>query len=306
MQQILANHARTRRPDGCHHGAFAIPGLRSRVAILREKARSRVGCRCLRIIDWRNRYPHCIDKDAKRSAWIWLSVRVIGSLIIPFMGFAFVTVKARLPPRRGIFWIPSAYKNTKYILLIVSLFFIFIGMFTPLFYLPTYAVAQGMSPSLAGYLLAILNAASTFGRIIPGILANRYGRLNIFSIGEIVAGIVIFCMSSASSDAVLIVYAIVFGFVSGTIISSASAALSLFSENLQDVGTYMGIGMSISAPGGLIGPPVNGALVKTYGGFFEVSMFSGTMCVLGGCIALAAKVTNSSGVFSTTYGGSTF
>ncbi|RJE21440.1 Major Facilitator Superfamily [Aspergillus sclerotialis] len=241
--------------------------------------------------------PIALAKMLNSSLSFGWSVRVIGFLIIPFMAFAFVTVKARLPASKTTFWLFSAYNNMKFNLLMVSLFFIFIGMFTPLFFIPTYAVSQGMSPTLAGYLLAILNAMSTFGRIIPGILADKYGRLNIFSIGAIVTGVVIFCLSSAHSNAALIVYAAVFGFVSGTIISGASAAFSLCPDNLQDIGTYMGMGMSISALGGLIGPPMNGALVKEYGSFFEVSILSGTMCLAGGFIALAAKAATPSGVF---------
>lgn len=34
----------------------------------------------------------------------------------------------------------------------------------------------GMSPGLAQYLVTILNAASLFGRTIPGFLADKIGR----------------------------------------------------------------------------------------------------------------------------------
>jgi MFS family permease len=228
------------------------------------------------------------------------SVRIIGFLIVPFMVFAIVTVRARLPPRKKSFWIPSAYKNTTYMLLIAALFFMFIGMFTPLFYLPTYAVSRGMSPTMAGYLLAILNAASTFGRIIPGVLADKYGRLNMFALGGISSGIIIFFMNSATNNAGLIVYAAFFGFASGTIISGASAAFSTCTSDPRDIGTYMGMGMSISALGGLIGPPINGAIVDRYQGFFQVAMLSGTLCVVGGIVAGLTKLTTKQGILGRT------
>lgn len=47
------------------------------------------------------------------------------------------------------------------------------GMFLPLFFIPTYATIRGINATLAGYLSAILSASSTFGRVIPGILADR-------------------------------------------------------------------------------------------------------------------------------------
>ncbi|RDW75428.1 monocarboxylate permease-like protein [Coleophoma cylindrospora] len=228
------------------------------------------------------------------------SVRVIGFLIMPFMVFACVAVKARLPPRKTEFWLMSAYKDARFVILIAAMFFMFFGMFTPFFYLPTYATTQGMSPTLAGYLLSILNAASTFGRIIPGVLADKYGRMNMFALGGIATGIIIFCMTSATSNAGLIVYSVFFGFASGTIISGGSAAFSLCPHDSRSIGTYMGMGMAIAGVGGLIGPPVNGAIVNIYGGFSQVSLFSGAMCLFGGVVALAAKLATPQGLFGRT------
>lgn len=225
------------------------------------------------------------------------SVRIIGFLMIPLMVFSCVVIKSRLPSRTTTFIIASAYTQPRFILLILALFFIFIGMFTPIFFIPTYAVTTGMDPALAGYLLAIINAASTFGRIIPGVLADKYGRLNMFTVGALGTGVLVFCMNSATSNAALIVYSIVFGFTSGTIISGASAAISLCCEDPRDIGTYMGMGLSLSGLGALIGPPVNGAFVERYGGFFEVSMFSGAMCLLGTFIALATKIATPQGIW---------
>jgi MFS family permease len=93
-----------------------------------------------------------------------------------------------------------------------------------------------MDPTLAGYMLPIINAASTFGRIIPGVLADKYERLNIFALGGLVTGIVIFCINSATTNAGLIVYSVVFGFASGTIISGSAAAFSLCPKDPRDKG----------------------------------------------------------------------
>ncbi|RTE73838.1 hypothetical protein BHE90_011756 [Fusarium euwallaceae] len=225
------------------------------------------------------------------------SVRIMGFVMVPLMGFSCLTVKPRLPPRTTSFFIAEAFKNTRYLLLISSLFFMFLGMFTPLFFIPTYAVTRGMKPTLASYLLAITNAASTFGRIIPGVLADKYGRLNMYALGGLSTGIVIFCLNEAKTTPALIVYAIVFGFTSGTIISGASAAFTLVTKDSRDNGTYMGMGMALSSFAALIGPPVNGALVDKYAGFSQVSVFSGVMCLVGGFVGLLTKITITQGIF---------
>ncbi|KAF2276997.1 putative MFS monocarboxylate transporter [Westerdykella ornata] len=217
------------------------------------------------------------------------SVRIIGFIILPFVLFAAAGVKPRLPPRKTDFWLISAYKDGRFVILIIALFFMFFGMLTPFFYLPTYAVSRGMSPTLAGYLLSILNAASTFGRIIPGVLADKWGKINMFGFGGVITGIVIYTMNAADTNAGLVVYAVCFGFTSGTIISGGSAAFSTCPKDARNVGTYMGMGMAIAGLGGLVGPPVNGAIVNAYGGFHQVCMLSGTLCLVGGLIAISAK-----------------
>lgn len=241
--------------------------------------------------------PIAVSKMLNDSAlgFGW-SVRIIGFVMLPMLAFSCITVRSRLPPRTTNFFIPTAFKDATFVCLIASIFFMFLGMFTPLFYLPTYAVTRGMDAVLASYMLAILNAASTFGRIIPGILADKFGRLNMLSVAGIVNGVVIFCMNKAENNASLIVYSVVFGFTSGMIISGAAAAFSICEKDARDIGTYMGMGMAVSSLAALIGPPANGALIDKHGGFFEASMFSGAMCLVGGCIALATKARVTQGI----------
>ncbi|KAF2137398.1 uncharacterized protein K452DRAFT_341141 [Aplosporella prunicola CBS 121167] len=236
-----------------------------------------------------------LNSSALSFGW---SIRITAFLLLPFMAFAALALRPCLPPRTTAFWLPYAFKEPRFLLLTLALFFAFTGMFTPLFYLPSYAsTVVGTPATLAGYLLAILNAASTLGRIVPGVLADRYGRLNMFAGGTLATAIVVFCLDEVRSTAALIVYAVVFGFASGTIVSGASAAFAACPADVRDVGTYMGMGMAVSALGGLIGPPVCGALVQRYGGFLEVAVFSGAMCFCGGCVSLLAKLTTPQGIW---------
>ncbi|KAL6879048.1 MFS general substrate transporter [Trichoderma novae-zelandiae] len=226
------------------------------------------------------------------------TVRIIGFLMLPFMAFSLAVVKPRLPPRTTSFWIASAFRDARFVFLIVSTFFVFIGMFMPIIFLPTYAAGRGMDATLAGYLPAILNAASTFGRIIPGVLADKYGRLNMYAAGSLITSVVIFCMDSTTSNAAIIVYAAIFGFTSGTIISGATVSITGCTPDPRNIGTYAGMGLALGAVGALIGPPIDGAFVSHYAGFFEATMFSGAMCLFGGLMVLMAKRTSTQGLLS--------
>ncbi|EHK98621.1 putative transporter MCH4 [Glarea lozoyensis 74030] len=111
------------------------------------------------------------------------------------------------------------------------------------------------------------------------------------SIGGIIIPLVVSKLLNGSS------LDFVFGFASGTIISGASAAFSGCSNDSRNIGTYMGMGMAISALGGLVGPPINGLMVRQFEGFYEVSLLSGTMCLTGGLIALSAKMFTPEGLW---------
>lgn len=228
------------------------------------------------------------------------SVRIVAFAILPLLSISCVTIKARLPPRSTTFLIGAAFKQLTFVLLVVAMFFLFCGMFTPLFFIPTYAVSRGVDPTLASYMLAIVNAASTFGRVIPGVLADKFGRLNILALGGIVTGVVILCLNEAKTTAGLVVYSIAVGFSSGTIISGGGAAFTLCTKDPRNIGTYMGMGMAVGSIAALIGPPVNGALLKDSGDFWGLSIFSGVMCLVGGFVAFASKAATPQGLMGKT------
>jgi len=94
----------------------------------------------------------------------------------------------------------------------------FVGIFgfaIPLFYVSVYAVEVGMSASTAFYMISILNGASLFGRVLPGIVADRFGRFNMLAVSMLLAGIVAFTWTTATSVAGLVVWSLAFGFTSG-------------------------------------------------------------------------------------------
>ena len=63
-----------------------------------------------------------------------------------------------------------------------TLLYMLIDEQAPFFYVQSYVLAYDiMSESMSFYLLTILNACSTFGRLFPNILADWIGPLNVLS-----------------------------------------------------------------------------------------------------------------------------
>jgi MFS family permease len=224
------------------------------------------------------------------------SIRICGFIMIPILIFGCLTVRARLPPRKTSFFLPSAFKKIIYDILVAAIFCLLTGMFVPLIFIPTYAIRQGVHPTLASYLVAILNSASIFGRILPGIAADRFGRLNVLAAMGAGTGILVFVWPQVHSTAGIIVFSVLFGFTSGAIVSGASVALSMCPDSLADMGTWMGQGMAIASLSALVGPPVSGALIERFGGFTEVSIFGGVFTLADAALAVAAKTKTPQGV----------
>lgn len=225
------------------------------------------------------------------------SIRIIGFVALALLVPSTLAVKSRLPPRKSQFFLFESFKEPSYLCLIAAGFLGFLGLFTPLFYLPTYAYQQGMSASMSFYLAAIFNGASFPGRVIPGIMADKLGRFNMFITATVSSGILTFCWQRVHSNAALIVFAIVFGFCSGAITTGMAVSFTSIPKDPKNIGTYMGMGMGISAIAALVGPPVNGELINKIN-FAAMANFSGVMCLAAAFFVILSKYFTGKGILS--------
>lgn len=225
------------------------------------------------------------------------TMRVIGFMILGLMGLSVFPIKARLPPRKSAFLLPGAFKKLPYDTLVTGSFITFLGIFAPAFYLPSFAVAYGTNENLALYLVAIYNAGSLFGRIIPGLLADKFGRFNIFFIAAFASGILGFCWQAARSTAAVIVFAALYGFSSGAIVSMMSVAVSMMANDPRDIGTYIGMAFAVNAVAALVGTPISGAILSD-AGYGAVADFTGATAIAGGALIAYTKIAAGRGLFS--------
>ena len=228
------------------------------------------------------------------------TVRICGFIMLAILSLSCAGIRARLPPRKAQLFLPAAFREPLYLAIICATFLMLLGFFIPFFYIPTYAVEHGMSTELASYLISILNGASFFGRVIPGILADKVGRLNMFFAAALCTGILLFCWPKITSNAGIIVFSALYGFFSGGVISLTSVCIAFVPKDARNIGTYLGQGMAVISVAALIGPPISGALVTRYGGFTQVSIFSGVVVLAGACTLLLAKQASGKGVFGKT------
>lgn len=217
------------------------------------------------------------------------SVRIVGFIILFMILIAMVTIKGRLPPRRGKILLPAAFTRAPFTLTTLGVFCMMWGLFTPFFYLPQYAQYYGMESQLSSYLLSILNAASIFGRILPGMIADKIGRFNILIINSACTGILLLCWIAITSNTSIIVFAGLYGFFSGGIVSLMSPCIAQVTPSSDQIGTHLGMSMAIIGLAGLTGTPICGALLERYGTYTQAAVFSGVVMLFGVVLVTAAR-----------------
>src|ERR1700712_1152253 len=112
-----------------------------------------------------------------------------------------------------------------------------------------------MSANLAVYLLPILNAASIFGRILPGILADRVGRFNVMIVTTAFSSIIVLALWLPSrGNAPIIVFCVLYGFSSGAFVSMGPALIAQISP-IREIGVRRGTFFLFVSVGGLAGRP---------------------------------------------------
>lgn len=226
---------------------------------------------------------HVLYSETLGFGW---GVRVIGFGILGLLLVACVVVRGRLPPRRGKLFIPRAFCQPSYSFLVAAIFLSLWGLWVPYFFIVSYALEKvHMGPNLSFYCVSIINAGSLFGRIIPGFYADKVGRLNMLVFIYAANSIILFCWLAVNSSAGVIVWAAVFGFASGAIISLYPASVAQITPRPQEIGTWMGQCTGIISIAGLTGTPIAGALIGKYG-FWASTLFAGVSMSV--CTVLAA------------------
>ncbi|KAJ3493148.1 hypothetical protein NLJ89_g11085 [Agrocybe chaxingu] len=170
--------------------------------------------------------------------------------------------------------------DVPYLISIFAMFFANWGIFFPYFYLQLFAILHGVNHTTAFYLIAIMNAAAVPGRIFPSMLADHFGPYNVITPALLSCTVLIYAMMSIGSLGSVIVFAILYGFMSGATLTLAAPAFAVLSRHPSEVGVRFGIAFSLTAFGALIGTPVTGALLGDHFRWNKPIIFSGVSCTV--------------------------
>ncbi|THZ53733.1 MFS general substrate transporter [Aureobasidium pullulans] len=233
-------------------------------------------------------YPVILNNLISSIGFGWAQ-RVCGFLSLFLLAIAAVSLRPSGMRRKGNFILLDAFRNPTYSLQVAAMFMVILGLWTPYFYLANYGLAHGMSANLAGYLFALINAGSFLGRISGGLLANHVGHLNVVTVACYLSSLLLFCWLAISSSAGLVVFAILFGAVSGAIIALMMPLFAHTADHPSKIGTYIGQSTFVVGFAGLIGTPITGALITDDQGYSHGIIFSATAAMVGAVLITGAR-----------------
>jgi MFS family permease len=238
-------------------------------------------------------FPIMVTKLMPKIGFGW-TMRVCGFLILALLIIANVTVKSRLPPRPRPFNMMHfirPLKETPYLLTVLGSFFFFFAMFLPINYIILQAETLGMSSRLAEYLIPILSGASFFGRVLPGIAADKLGRYNVMTIMMAFTGVIVLALwMPAASNAPIIIFAALYGFGSGSFVSLAPSLVAQISD-VREIGVRNGTVFAVISFAALCSNPIGGVLVTHWDGKYTgLQIFGGIMALSGAFTIMAARI----------------
>lgn len=190
----------------------------------------------------------------------------------------------------------SVLLDWHYLLVIIANAIGFFGLFPPLFFISSFAQNLNVSPNIQTYIITISNSGSVLGRIAPGFIGDRIGRLNMLIVAVSFSGIVMLGFwLPAKGAALLILAGFGYGMCSGALVSLAPAVLGqLFGINgLQ---SRLSIFFLVCSPGSLVGPIISGAFLPTGGtveenldGYKKIAIFVGVFYLVSAAILCFAR-----------------
>ncbi|KAJ6589398.1 MFS general substrate transporter [Mycena capillaripes] len=195
-----------------------------------------------------------------KTGFAW-GVRLVSFLDLGLLLAANAMMRTRLPPRTVDTDWKGILRDVPFWLCLIGIFLAFWGLYVPIFYIQLYAVRNGASKILQTYIVSILNAAGFFGRTVPMYFSDLWGPLNVIIPMTFISGGLAFAFLGARTNAGLIVFALLYGFFSGGLVSVSAPASASFSRNVGEIGTRIGLMCFVASFGLLTGNPISGAVL---------------------------------------------
>ncbi|KOS22615.1 Riboflavin transporter MCH5 [Escovopsis weberi] len=228
-------------------------------------------------------YPIMLRKTIGPLGFGWatrlMAFIALGTLLIPL-----AVMRSRLPPptKFRALYDMTMFREPPSVAMCFAMVFCFLGIYFPLFYLPTFYAVKLQEPGdMSFYVLSILNATSLIGRLGAGAIGDNIGPINTVLPFSFASAVVAFAWMGIHNVGGTIVFAVIYGITSGAMVSVSLTLVAALSPSLSVVGTRMGMNFIFAGVGLLIGNPIAGALIDLENRvFWKAQLFSAVTLVV--------------------------
>ncbi|PPQ79446.1 hypothetical protein CVT26_007719, partial [Gymnopilus dilepis] len=221
------------------------------------------------------------------------ATRANAGLVSGLLLISCLLMRTRLPPPPMKASLKASLKkfsrDKAYLCCTAAFLFFIIALYFPIFYLQLDSIKHNLSSNFSFYSLVILNGTQLFGRIAAAFLSTKTTIPNLAIFASFCCSVIIFGMIGLSSVASVVVIAVLYGFSSGIYVAIMAPMVAGLADDFSEIGMRMGISFTMAGVGGLIGTPIDGALLTDNFIWWRPAVFSG-VCGLVGCSLYIAMV----------------
>lgn len=163
-------------------------------------------------------------------------------------------------------------------------------MFTPFYYVQSFAIKSGTTTEgVAFYIVTAMNVGSVPGRILPALLAQHLGPLNMIIAASIALAACGLGFLGASTISSVYVVAIFYGFCSGMFFAMQPTVFVHLTSDMTVVGTRFGMAFTVMSVALLFGSPISGAM-QGPGGYNASWIWCGLTVFAGSLVISGARI----------------
>ncbi|KAH8891625.1 MFS general substrate transporter [Thozetella sp. PMI_491] len=231
-------------------------------------------------------YPVLARELLPKLGFAW-TARVLAFLNLGLLSLALAFMRPRLPPRKSgpiVDW--SAFREPVYLCFVLSVFAQCMGMYFVFYYIASFGTEQlGLSYSSASILVILINGVGTIARVIPPMLADRFGPLNIILPITVATCLVTWCWLAVKDVPGFYVFTVFYGMAQAAFQCLFPGTITSITTQINMTGTRLGMAFSLISISALTGSPLGGAIQSANGGSFTgAQIYTGVLATA--CLAL--------------------
>lgn len=202
-------------------------------------------------------------------------------------------LKTRLPhnPHARLIMDWRGFGDPRFVLTMSAIFILDWAVLVPPAYITTYAISKSFG-LISQHVLAIMNAASIFGRGLPGPIADKLGRFNVMILCSAVCTISILglWLTTGSNLAQLVAFAVLYGLFSGSAYSLTPVCVAQLCKT-EDYASKYGTAYGVVSIATLAGVPLSGNILGVGNGenYPALILFCGIAYAVSTVLFLVAR-----------------